>query len=159
MVGFGWDIHKLVEGLKLMIGGVEVDSEKGAQAHSDGDVLFHALCDALLGAAGLGDIGELFPDTDARYKNADSSIFVKDVMTLLAERNLQIINIDATIVLERPKLKSYKAEIKKNVAKLCKVEEKRVNVKAKTSEGLDAVGKGEAIEAYCVCQITSGESR
>jgi len=156
MVGFGWDIHKLAEGLRLAIGGVEVESEKGAQAHSDGDVLFHALCDALLGAASLGDIGELFPDIDARYKNADSSIFVKEVITLLEERNLQIVNIDATIVLERPKLKSYKAEIKKNVAKLCKVEEERINVKAKTSEGLDAVGKGEAIAAYCVCQIEYG---
>lgn len=155
MVGFGFDSHRLVEGRKLLIGGVLIESPVGALAHSDGDVLLHALCDALLGAAGMGDIGMYFPDSDLSFKDADSSIFVKQIVGKLSENLYKIINIDATIILEKPKLSKYKDSIKKKIAENCKIQENQVNIKAKTNEGMGLVGKSEGISAYCVCQLSN----
>jgi 2-C-methyl-D-erythritol 2,4-cyclodiphosphate synthase len=152
MIGIGYDSHKLLPGLDLIIGGIKIDSELGVIAHSDGDVLLHALCDALLGAAGLGDIGEHFPDTDAKYKNADSSLFVNEVMKLISNF-LIIINIDAVIILEKPKLADYKALIKENVAKICGIETNKVNIKAKSNEKMGFIGRGEGISAMCICEL------
>jgi 2-C-methyl-D-erythritol 2,4-cyclodiphosphate synthase len=153
MVGFGYDCHKLVPGNKLILAGIHVESEFATIAHSDGDVVLHALCDALLGAGGLGDIGEHFPDTDPKYKDSDSSIFVLEVLSMLEEKNLEIINIDITVILEKPKLKDYKLKMKENLASLCSIELERVNVKAKTSEKLGFAGRSEGVEAFVICEI------
>ncbi|MBX2860247.1 MAG: 2-C-methyl-D-erythritol 2,4-cyclodiphosphate synthase [Vampirovibrio sp.] len=146
-IGQGYDSHRLVADKPLMIGGVKIDSPVGSEAHSDGDVLLHALIDALLGAAGLGDIGEHFPPSDDRYKDADSSVLLAHVLTLIATKNLGVVNVDSTVFLEKIKLKPYKADIRQNIARLLRVDEDRVSVKAKTAEGMDAVGEGKAIEA------------
>ena len=153
MVGFGYDSHRLEKGETFILGGIKIDTEVGTLAHSDGDALFHALTDALLGAAGLGDIGELFPDTDPQNKDADSSIFVNEAMRLINENNLKLINIDATIVLERPKLSAYKQKIKDNVARICGLKPERVNIKAKTNEKLGFTGRREGIAVYCVVEL------
>ncbi|MGA2297045.1 MAG: 2-C-methyl-D-erythritol 2,4-cyclodiphosphate synthase [FCB group bacterium] len=153
MVGFGYDSHKLVPGRKLLLGGVLIESESGAMAHSDGDTLLHALCDALLGAAGLGDIGELFPDSEIKYKDADSKIFVKEIIGLLKKKSLNIVNIDVTILLEKPKLNKYKQAIRQSISELCKIPFDRVNIKAKTNEGMGFVGHSEGIAVYCICEI------
>jgi len=155
MVGFGYDSHKLATGKELIIGGVKIESDWGTLAHSDGDVLIHALVDALLGAAGLGDIGEHYPDTDVQYKNADSSIFLKDAIALLERNFLRVINIDATIILEKPKLSLYKDDIRKNIASICGMSVERVNIKAKTNEKMGFAGRSEGIVAFCVCQTTN----
>lgn len=153
MVGFGYDLHRLAEGNRLIIGNVEIDSTLGAVAHSDGDVLIHSLVDALLGAAGLGDIGELFPDTDAKYKNMNSKYFLDQTIELLSAKSYKIINIDITIVLQTPKLSPYKNVIKYRIAELCKVGAEQVNIKAKTNEKLGYLGNSEAVAAYSICQI------
>ena len=153
MVGFGYDSHKLALGESLILGGVIIESEKGTIAHSDGDVILHTLCDALLGAAGLGDIGELFPDSDEKYKNYDSSKFVINVIELIEKAGFEPVNIDITVILEKPKLKIYKEKIKNRIAELCKIKPDRVNVKAKTNEGLGFVGREEGVAAYCICEI------
>jgi len=153
MVGLGYDVHKLKEEESFILGGIEIDSEYGTVAHSDGDVLLHALCDALLGATGLGDIGELFPDTDMKYKDADSTLFVKEIMQLINEKGFELINIDATIVLEKPKLKPYKEKIKNKIAELCSISADRVNIKAKTSEKMGFVGRNEGVASFCICEI------
>jgi 2-C-methyl-D-erythritol 2,4-cyclodiphosphate synthase len=149
-VGIGYDLHRLVKNHKLIIGGVEIDSDTGAYSHSDGDCLLHALVDAMLGAAGLGDIGEYFPDTDDAYKNAKSSLFVIKTLDLIQKNGFKIVNVDATILLEKPKLASYKQSIKKNIANLLELDERFVNIKAKTNEKADIVGRGLAIAAYVV---------
>lgn len=133
--GIGYDSHRLVEGRRLVLGGVEISSPRGLLGHSDADVLSHAVVDALLGAAGLGDIGRLFPDTDSRWASADSRIFLLKVRSLLAERNLAIANIDAVIVLDAPKLAPLMDAIQESLAASLGVAPERVNVKAKTSEG------------------------
>lgn len=149
-VGFGYDLHQLKEGSKLLIGGVEIDSEIGAFSFSDGDCLLHALVDAMLGGAGLGDIGEYFPDTDERFRNVNSSFFVTKTLELINKNGFKIVNVDATILLEKPKLINYKQLIKKNIAKLLCINEHFVNVKAKTNEKLGEIGKSLAIAAYAV---------
>lgn len=153
MVGFGYDIHRLAEGENLIIGGVEIPSAFGTVAHSDGDVLLHALCDALLGAAGLGDIGEHFPDTDAQYKGISSIELLRRVIVLVQTEQYKLINIDCTLVLEKPKILPYKAAMRENIARECGLPIQRVCLKATTSEKVGFVGRGEGVQAYAVCQI------
>ena len=139
-VGIGYDVHKLVEGRKLILGGVEIPYEKGLLGHSDADVLIHAIMDALLGAAALGDIGKHFPDTDPRYKGISSVELLKHVAALLEEKNYIIENIDATIIAQRPKLRPYMEETTKNIAEALGIEEDRLNPKATTEEGVGFTG-------------------
>ncbi len=146
-IGFGNDIHRLVSGRPLVIGGVTIPSDKGEEAHSDGDVLIHAIIDSILGAKALGDIGALFPPSDAKWKDADSRELLKAVLELSKP---DIINIDATITLERPKLRGYIEEIRKELSKLLDVDISQVSIKAKTNEGLGDIGSGNAIKAECV---------
>jgi len=153
MIGFGYDCHKLANGEKLILGGIEIDSELGTIAHSDGDVVLHSLCDALLGATGLGDIGEYYPDSDIKYKNADSRIFLNEVVDLITSKGYTLVNVDLTIILEQPKLMNYKIKIRESIAELCKLPLERVNVKAKTSEKMGFVGSNEGIEAYSICEV------
>lgn len=152
-VGMGYDVHKLVEGRKLILGGVEVPYEKGLLGHSDADVLLHAVMDALLGAAALGDIGRHFPDTDPKYSGISSLLLLKHVGELLEEHCFVIENIDATIIAQRPKLMNYLDEMKRNIAETLGIEESRVNVKATTEEGLGFTGSGEGISSQAVCLI------
>src|SRR5512142_1521881 len=153
-IGQGFDVHQLVAGRKLIVGGVEIPWEKGLLGHSDADVLLHAICDALLGAAGLGDIGKHFPDTDPRYKGISSITLLSDVASLLGERGFRANNIDATIVAERPKMAPHIGTMVANIATAIGADRMAVNVKATTTEGLGFAGKGEGIAAYAVCTIT-----
>lgn len=154
MVGIGNDLHQLEEGRPLIIGGVSIDSTIGCVAHSDGDVLIHSLIDALLGAMALGDIGEWFPDSDAKYKNVNSADLLKVVLEEMHKRNYKISNIDSVIMLQKPKLSPYKQAIKEKIASLCGVPADRVNVKAKTGEKIGIVGNSEGIEALCIVEIS-----
>ena len=152
-VGLGYDVHKLVEGRDLIIGGVLIPYEKGLLGHSDADVLLHAISDALLGAAALGDIGKHFPDTDPKYKGADSLKLLEHVGKLL-EENLYIIeNIDATIIAQRPKMAPHIPQMRENIAKVLGLEVDQVNVKATTEEGLGFTGSGEGISSQAICAI------
>ncbi|MCI6284703.1 2-C-methyl-D-erythritol 2,4-cyclodiphosphate synthase [Selenomonas sp.] len=151
--GMGYDVHRLVEGRKLILGGVDVPFEKGLLGHSDADVLLHAVSDALLGAAALGDIGRHFPDTDPAYKGADSRKLLAHVRDLLTEHGYAIGNVDATIVAQRPKLMSFIPQMTKNIAETLGVELDQVNVKATTEEKLGFTGSGEGISAYAVAGI------
>ena len=151
--GIGYDLHRLVEGRKLMIGGVEVPFDKGSQGHSDGDVLSHALCDALLGAASLGDIGTHFPDTDPKWKGASSLIFLEHIRKLLADRGFRIVHCDAIVVCERPKLGPHFPAMRAALAKSLGITAAEINLKAKTNEGVDAVGRGEAIAAHAIATL------
>jgi 2-C-methyl-D-erythritol 2,4-cyclodiphosphate synthase len=137
-----------------MIGGVEVPLEKGSMGHSDGDVLCHALCDAMLGAAGLGDIGTHFPDTDPKWKDASSLIFLEHIRKLLTDRRFRIVNLDAIVVCERPKLGSHFPAMRAALAKALDITTAEINLKAKTNEGVDAVGRGEAIAAHAVATLS-----
>jgi 2-C-methyl-D-erythritol 2,4-cyclodiphosphate synthase len=152
-VGIGNDIHRLVEGRKLILGGVEIHFERGLLGHSDGDSLAHAITDALLGAAALGDIGSHFSDKDPRWAGADSLDFLRHACGLLEERGFEIANVDATILAERPKMAPHIAEMKTRLAEAMKISESQINIKAKTNEGLDAIGRGEAIAAQAVALI------
>lgn len=149
-IGHGYDVHRLVEGRKLIIGGVEIPHTLGLLGHSDADVLTHAVMDALLGAAGLGDIGKHFPDTDPAYRGADSLQLLKHVMQLLQKRNYQIQNIDATILAQKPKLAPFLAEMRTNLASVCNLSEDAVNIKATTEEKLGFTGSEEGIAAHAV---------
>lgn len=155
-IGTGYDVHRLVEGRKLMIGGIEIPHEKGLLGHSDADVLLHAVCDALLGAAGLGDIGRHFPDTAPQYKGIASMTLLAEVSRLLSEAGFQVNNIDATIVAERPRMAPHVQAMSANIASALKIERTAVNVKATTTEGLGFAGKSEGIAAYAVCTIRRG---
>ena len=152
-VGIGNDIHRLAEGRKLMVGGVRIPFDKGPEGHSDGDVLAHAICDALLGAAHMGDIGRHFPNTAPRWKNASSLLFLRHVRNLLDAAGYSIVNIDASVGLERPKLAPHILPMEKTVAGALGLKPAQVSVKAKSGEGLDAVGRGEAIRADAVALI------
>jgi 2-C-methyl-D-erythritol 2,4-cyclodiphosphate synthase len=152
-IGAGYDIHHLVEGRRLILGGVEIPFEKGLLGHSDSDALTHAVCDALLGAAALGDIGRHFPDSDAKWKGASSLELLARVVELIAERGYRVANIDATVVAERPRLAPFIEEMRSRLAKVLEVEMEQVSVKAKTNEELDAVGRGEAMAAHAVALI------
>ena len=155
-IGTGYDVHRLVEGRKLILGGVEIPHEKGLLGHSDADVLLHAICDSLLGAAGLGDIGRHFPDTAPKYKGISSVMLLTEVSRLLAESGFQVNNIDATIVAERPKMAPHIPSMAANIATAVRVERSVVNVKATTTEGLGFAGRGEGIAAYAACTIRRG---
>ncbi|HEY6904912.1 MAG TPA: 2-C-methyl-D-erythritol 2,4-cyclodiphosphate synthase [Candidatus Acidoferrales bacterium] len=151
--GIGYDLHRLVEGRKLMIGGVEVAFEKGSEGHSDGDVLSHALCDALLGAASLGDIGTHFPDTDPKWKGASSLIFLEQVRKMLVDRRLRIVHADAVVICERPKLGPYFPAMRAALAKSLGITTGEINLKAKTNEGTGEIGRGEAIAAHAIATV------
>ena len=153
-IGQGFDVHQLVEGRKLIVGGVTIPYEKGLLGHSDADVLLHAICDALLGAAGLGDIGRHFSDTDPRYKNIDSRVLLRNVHALLDEHGYAVVNIDATIIAQAPKMSPHIPLMLANVAHDLGMDASAVNVKAKTAERLGPVGRGEGIEAEAVCLIS-----
>jgi 2-C-methyl-D-erythritol 2,4-cyclodiphosphate synthase len=152
-VGIGTDKHRLVFGRKLILGGVEVEFGKGCGGHSDADVLTHAVIDALLGAAGLGDIGHHFPDTDPKWKDANSVELLKDVVALLQRAGFEPVNVDASLHLEQPKLGRLKQQMSANIADALKIPRHCVNIKAKTGEGLDSVGKGETAEAFAIAQV------
>ncbi len=154
-IGFGYDVHQFTEERDLILGGVKVPYEKGLLGHSDADVLVHAIMDALLGAAGLGDIGKHFPDSDPAYKGIDSLKLLSCVKNLLAEQGFKVGNIDATIVAQRPKLAGFILQMCKNCAETLGVDENVINIKATTTEHLGFEGRGEGISAYAVCLIKS----
>lgn len=151
--GIGYDLHRLAEGRKLIVGGIELAFDKGSVGHSDGDVLSHAICDALLGAAGLGDIGKHFPDTDPKWKGASSLLFLEHVRDLLHERNLRIVHIDAIVVTEKPKLGPHFPKMREVLAESLGIVPDQINLKAKTNEGVDAVGRGEAIASHVIATL------
>jgi 2-C-methyl-D-erythritol 2,4-cyclodiphosphate synthase len=153
--GIGYDLHRLVEGRKLVVGGITVPFEKGSQGHSDGDVLAHAICDALLGAAGLGDIGTHFPDTDLLWKDASSLVFLEHVRSLLDRRRFRIVHVDAVVICERPKLGPHFPQMRVALAQALGVSSEEINLKAKTNEGVDAIGRGEAIAAHVVATLST----
>ena len=153
--GIGYDLHRLAEGRKLMIGGVAVPFDKGQVGHSDGDVLAHAICDAVLGAAGLGDIGTHFPDTDPKWKGASSLLFLEVLPAMLRNKRQRIANIDAVVICERPKLGPHFPAMRDILARALGIRAEQINLKAKTNEGVDAVGRGEAIAAYTVVTLES----
>jgi len=158
-IGFGYDVHAFAENRKLYLGGVEIPYPKGLAGHSDADVLLHAICDAMLGALALGDIGKHFPDNDDAYKNIDSKILLSEVNKLILQHNYNIGNIDCTVVMERPKLKDYILDIRKNIATILNINIDQVSVKATTSERLGFVGTEEGTKAYAVVLLKkdSGE--
>jgi 2-C-methyl-D-erythritol 2,4-cyclodiphosphate synthase len=152
-IGEGWDVHALVPGRKLILGGVEIPHTAGLLGHSDADVLLHAITDAVLGAAGLGDIGRHFPDTDPQFKGADSSVLLAEAMRRVHERGWELVNVDCTIVAQAPKLAPYMTALNASVAKALGVQVDQVNVKAKTAEKLGPVGMGQSIEARTVALL------
>lgn len=152
-IGHGFDVHALVVGRQCIIGGVNIPHDKGLDGHSDADVLLHAVCDALLGAAALGDIGKHFPPSDMRYKGVDSRQLLRHVLALLKDKGFVVANVDATVVCEMPKLSPYIAQMRANIAADCAVDVDQVNVKATTTEKLGFTGRGEGIAAEAVCLI------
>lgn len=152
-IGHGYDVHRLVEGRRLILGGVEIPFELGLLGHSDADVLLHAVSDALLGAAALGDIGKHFPDTDPKYEGADSMKLLERVVELLAEKGYRVNNIDCTVIAQKPKLAPFIEQMKSNIASVCRVSGDQVNVKATTEEKLGFTGELKGISAHAVCTI------
>lgn len=152
-IGHGYDVHRLVEGRDLILGGVKIPCEKGLLGHSDADVLLHAVSDALLGAAGLGDIGRHFPDTDPQYKGADSLELLRQVYRKISEKGYKVGNIDVTMIAQRPKLKDYIPQMQANIAAAVEAEPDRVNVKATTEEKLGFTGTGEGMSCHAVCLL------
>lgn len=152
-IGHGYDVHKLVEGRNLILGGVDISHSLGLLGHSDADVLVHAIIDSLLGAAALGDIGALFPDTDEKYKNADSIELLKEICKILEKRNFKIVNIDSTIIAQKPKLKEHICKMRENIANACGIDINFVSVKATTEENLGFTGREEGISAHAVSLI------
>ena len=152
--GIGWDVHRLATGRLLILGGVTVPSDLGLEGHSDADILSHAITDALLGAAALGDIGMHFPDTDPRWKNADSLRFLTHAARLVRERGFTLVNVDATVILERPKLKDYRQPIRESLARTLEIDVDRVSVKFKTAEKVGPVGEGRSAEAQAVITLS-----
>ncbi len=156
-VGIGFDIHRLEEGRALVIGGVKIPYEKGWVAHSDGDIFFHALTDALLGAIGYGDIGQLFPDSDKKWESADSSIFLKEAYKIVKEKGYSVLNIDGYIILQRPKLLPYRKKIIENTAKILDIDVSRIFIKGKTFEKIGEIGEGKAGMCEVVVLLRKGE--
>ncbi|MFA5088010.1 MAG: 2-C-methyl-D-erythritol 2,4-cyclodiphosphate synthase [Candidatus Omnitrophota bacterium] len=153
-IGIGYDVHRLAEGRKLLLGGVEIPFGKGLEGHSDADVLLHAVCDALLGAVGEGDIGEHFPNTDERYRGISSLLLLGRVNDLVRRKGYRVVNVDSVILAEEPHLKDYKNKMRSNIAQSLGVDESAVNVKATTQEGLGCIGRGEGLAAYAVVLLT-----
>lgn len=153
-VGYGYDVHRLVEERKLILGGVEIPFEKGLLGHSDADVLLHAVTDAMFGAAAMGDIGSHFPDTDSKYKGADSLLLLKECGKLLKQAGWQVENIDSTIVAQRPKLLPYVPQMRENIARVLDLTIDQVSIKGKTEEGLGFTGNGEGMAVHAVCLIS-----
>jgi 2-C-methyl-D-erythritol 2,4-cyclodiphosphate synthase len=156
LIGIGYDSHRLAHGRRLILGGVEIPGELGLEGHSDADVLTHAVIDALLGAAGLGDIGERFPDTDERFSDADSLELLASVMSTVSAAGLSVVNVDCTVVMERPKLGARREEIRARLAQVLGLEGKLVNVKATTGEGIGFVGRGEGVAALAIASLEEG---
>ena len=156
-IGHGYDVHKLVEGRDLILGGVKIDYEKGLLGHSDADVLLHAVSDALLGAAGLGDIGHHLPDTDPKYKGADSLELLREVYRKISEKGFRVGNIDVTMIAQKPKLKDFIPQMQENIAAAVNVSPDRVNVKATTEEKLGFTGTGEGMSCHAVCLLEEVE--
>ena len=152
-IGYGVDVHQLKSGLPLFIGGIKIPSETGALGHSDADVLLHAICDALLGAANLRDIGFHFSDQDPKYKGIDSKILLREVLSLIEKKNYRVINIDSTVVLENPKLNPFISEMQVVIASILKIDVDAVSIKATTHEQVDSFGEGKAIKAYAACLL------
>lgn len=149
-IGNGYDVHKLVEGRKLILGGIEIPHTKGVLGHSDGDVLIHAIMDAMLGALALGDIGQHFPDNDNQYKDIDSSLLLAKVATLIKNREYRIVNLDSIIVLQKPKVKPYIESMREKISKILQIEKEQVSVKATTEEKLGFTGDESGVKSYCV---------
>ncbi|MER0215233.1 MAG: 2-C-methyl-D-erythritol 2,4-cyclodiphosphate synthase [Nitrosomonas sp.] len=158
-IGQGFDVHQLVEGRQLIIGGVTIPHEKGLLGHSDADVLLHAICDALLGAAALGDIGQHFSDSDPRYKNIDSRVLLRNVYNLLENNHYKFVNLDATIIAQAPKMAPHIPAMIANIAQDLQTSARNINIKAKTAEHLGAIGRKEGIAAEVVCLIDRAESK
>ena len=152
-IGYGYDVHRLCENRELFLGGVKIDNNLGLLGHSDADVLLHAVCDALLGAAALGDIGKHFPDNDEKYSGIDSKILLKKTVELLKEKGYRTVNIDSTVIVQKPKLSPYIDDMRKNIAKITGIDFDCVNVKATTEEGLGFTGDLSGISAHAVCLI------
>lgn len=152
-VGIGYDVHKLEDGADFTLGGIKIEHTKGAIGHSDADVLLHAITDALLGATNLGDIGQHFPDNDPAYKGIDSKILLRDILKLIREKGYEIVNIDSTVALQKPKLKDLIPTMKKTIAETVGIDEERVSVKATTTEKLGFVGTEAGVAAYAVCLV------
>ncbi len=152
-VGIGFDIHPLEEGRKLILGGIEIPHKKGLKGHSDGDVIVHAIVDAILGALGEKSIGELFPDTDERYKNIDSTIFLSKVSEIMNEKNMKIMNIDCVVIAQEPRLFSYIPFMRDKLSSILGVKSELLNIKAKTHEGIGELGRGEAISCYSIVML------
>ncbi len=152
-IGHGYDVHKLVENRKLIVGGVDIPHEKGLLGHSDADVLLHAIGDSLMGAAALGDIGCIFPDNDPKYKDADSLVLLKEVVALLESKGYSIVNVDATLIAQKPKMRPYIDQMRANIADACGVDTCMISVKATTEEKLGFTGREEGISAHAVCLI------
>ncbi len=150
-IGIGYDVHRLAKGDKLILGGVHIPYEKGTLGHSDADVLLHAICDALLGALALGDIGLHFPDSDIQWKNVSSLLLLDKVNKMISEKGFRIANIDSTVILQQPKIASYTLQMRKNIAKILNIEIDNISIKATTTEGLGFVGNGEGISAQAIC--------
>jgi len=155
LTGIGYDSHRLVEGRRLVIGGVEIAHERGLAGHSDADVLAHAVIDALLGAAGLGDIGEHFPDSDEQFRDADSLALLRAIVAMVVAGGLEIVNVDCTVIMEAPKLGAHRSAIRERLAESLGLSARRVNVKASTGEGIGFVGRGEGVAALAVVSLTS----
>lgn len=152
-IGHGYDVHRLTEGRDLIIGGVKIPFEKGLLGHSDADVLLHAVSDSLLGAAAMGDIGGMFPDNDPRFLDADSLVLLREVIERLKQNGYGVVNIDATIIAQRPKMKPYIPEMRMNIAAALSTDVENISVKATTEEEMGFTGRGEGISAHCVCLI------
>jgi 2-C-methyl-D-erythritol 2,4-cyclodiphosphate synthase len=155
--GIGYDLHRLSPDRKLILGGMEVPFDKGPLGHSDGDVLTHAICDALLGAAGLGDIGTHFPDTDPQWKGVSSLVFLREISAQIAARNLAIVHIDAIVVAERPRLGPYFPAMREGLARALSIPPEMLNLKAKTHEGTGEIGRSEAIAAHAIATLSDGK--
>ena len=153
-IGQGYDVHKLAKGKSLILGGIEIKHTKGTIAHSDGDVLIHAIIDSILGAANLGDIGKLFPDTESKYKNIDSKILLTETVNILGKNGYEIENIDSTIILQKPKIASYIPKMKDTLTNVLGIETNKISIKATTTEGLGFEGREEGVSAQAICLIS-----
>jgi 2-C-methyl-D-erythritol 2,4-cyclodiphosphate synthase len=152
-IGFGYDVHKLVKGRKLILGGVSIKHNKGLLGHSDADVLLHSLCDALLGAAGLNDIGYYFPNTDPKYKDISSLVLLNNCYKLISKNKFKVQNIDITVILEEPKIRPYINKMKQNISEILKIKTSQIAIKSTTSEGLGFIGKKQGCAAYTICLL------